>query len=155
MKVFALTLLALCPSLSLAQSSNLTDRGNQPNQIEQAVYSAAEDYLLAFYDVEPERLERSLHPDVQKVGFWRNGDEYTYTTMTYDEAIELAGHFNANDQIPDDAPKSVEVLHVHDMTAIAKVTAVWGIDYLQIGNFDGTWKIINVIWQSAPPHSSN
>lgn len=121
-----------------------------------AVQAAAEDYLYGFYDAAPERLDRTLRDDVQKVGFWRNGEgEYVYTTMTKEQALQLATTYNADDHIPDNAPREVEVLAVNDMTATAKVTAVWGIDYLHLGNFDGNWQIINIIWQSAPPESGN
>jgi hypothetical protein len=43
------------------------------------------------------------------------------------------------------------VLDVLDHTASAKVTASWGIDYMQLAKFDGAWKIINVVWQTHPP----
>ena len=46
--------------------------------------------------------------------------------------------------------KKVEVLDVLDQTAVAKVTAQWGIDYLQLAKYDGQWKIINIIWQTHP-----
>ena len=113
--------------------------------------SAVEDYVLAFYEVAPERLERSLHPDLQKVGFYRGDDgAYRYATMTYTQALDLAARWNREGHIPADARREITVFDVNDQTASARLVAHWGVDYLQLGNYDGVWKIINVIWQSPP-----
>jgi hypothetical protein len=42
------------------------------------------------------------------------------------------------------------VLDVLDQTAVAKVTAQWGIDYMHLAKYDGRWKIINIVWQAHP-----
>ncbi|MDB5242588.1 MAG: hypothetical protein JWP57_3213, partial [Spirosoma sp.] len=49
-----------------------------------------------------------------------------------------------------DSPRVVEVFEVADKTATAKVTAVWGIDYLHLVQENGRWMIVNVLWQSPP-----
>jgi hypothetical protein len=123
----------------------------------QAVHAAVEDYLLGFYHAEPARLERSLHPNLQKVGYWRDPEgAYHYSTMSYDQALSLAARWNVDGgQTTADSPRDIVLLEVNDQTAIAKLTAVWGIDYFQLGQFEGEWKIINVIWQSPPPSSDS
>ena len=47
--------------------------------------------------------------------------------------------------------KEVAVLDVLDQTAVAKVTANWGIDYMLLAKFEGRWKITQILWQSHPP----
>ena len=42
-------------------------------------------------------------------------------------------------------------MDVLDKTAVAKLTAFWGIDYFQLEKNDGIWQIRHVIWQSHPP----
>ena len=54
------------------------------------------------------------------------------------------------DRKRDTSIKEVLVLDVLDQTATAKITAQWGIDYMQLAKFDGTWKIINIVWQTHP-----
>ena len=56
-----------------------------------------------------------------------------------------------NRQAGPDAPKAVEVLDMRDQTAVAKVTAFWGTDYLLLAKYEGNWKIRHVIWQTDPP----
>ena len=47
------------------------------------------------------------------------------------------------------------MLDVLDQTAVAKVTANWGIDYMLLAKFDGRWKIVEILWQSHPPKGAN
>ena len=74
--------------------------------------------------------------------------------LKYEQLLLLAGHWNAAGQLADDAPRSVEVVEVMDRVACAKVTADWGIDYMHFTKVDGQWKIVQILWQSAPPTRS-
>lgn len=115
-----------------------------------AVRQAAMDYLDAVYDVKPELIERSVHPDLVKLGFYLKDGKYFPTPMNYERLHKLAGSYNKDGRIPQDAVKKVEVLDVADQTASAKVTADWGIDYMHLAKYDGKWKIIQILWQSPP-----
>ena len=120
-----------------------------------AVEGAVADYLEALYDAKPELIERSVHKDLRKVGFWRRDGEKDYgdpLPMTYGELHALAGSWNASGtKVNEDSPREIEVLDVLDHTASAKLTAYWGIDYFHLAKYDGKWKIINVLWQAHPP----
>lgn len=146
MKILALSLLLLSPLTLLATDQEEKDR--------KAVERAVTDYLEALYDVKPELIERSVHPDLTKLGFGRRGDvkEYRSFGMTYEQLHKLAGEWNDDgDNAGETSPRKVEVLDVLDQTAAAKLTAEWGIDYMHLAKFDGEWKIIHVLWQSHPP----
>ena len=117
-----------------------------------AVKQAAMDYIEAVYNVNPAQVERSVHPELVKRGFFARQGEANYSpnAMTYAQLVELAKTYNAKGRIPKDAPKEVVVFDVSDQTASVKVTAVWGIDYMHLARYDGKWKIINILWQSPP-----
>ena len=118
-----------------------------------AVERAVLDYVEAIYDVKPELIERSVHPDLTKFGFWRESADQPYQSaaMTYEQLHALAAEYNRDgSRVPEDAPKEVQVLDVLDQTASAKLTASWGIDYMQLAKFDGKWKILHVLWQVHP-----
>ena len=144
----ATTLLLLLPSFLLVAPGSSTDAEHE------AVERAVLDYLEGLYEVKPELIERSVHPDLRKVGFGRWGDQTEYQgpfPMTYTELHQLAGKWNAaGDQITETSPRKVEVHEVLDQTASAKLTAEWGIDYMHLAKYDGKWKIVNVLWQSHP-----
>lgn len=143
-KLSILLMLMFAASLSVsAQTSDDKD----------AVRQAALDYVESIYEVNPAKVERSVHPDLAKRGFYAKKGETIYSpqlTMTFAQLTELAKNYNKNGSIPKTAPKEVVVFEVSDQTASAKVTAVWGIDYLHLAKYDNRWKIINILWQSPP-----
>jgi len=115
-----------------------------------AVYQAALDYIEGVYEVQPAKIEKSVHPNLTKYGFMRRPTgEYAPGRMTYQELLGVAASWN-KDGKRDLSIKKVEVLDILDQTAVAKVTAQWGIDYLQLAKYDGQWKTINIIWQTHP-----
>jgi hypothetical protein len=120
------------------------------------VFEAVEDYVDALYLVQPDRIKKSVHPELMKKGFWKGKDKTTYEfagIMTFDELVELAGKWNAKGDRTKDAPKKIEIYDVQDQTASAKLTAAWGTDYFQLAKFDGKWMIVNILWQSPPQAS--
>jgi hypothetical protein len=118
-----------------------------------AVERAVLDYVEAIEQGKPELMRRSVHTDLHKFGFFREGPEAAYQIypMTFDELVELAATFKQDGRVPADARHSVEILDVLDQTASVKLTAFWGVDYLHLAKYDGEWKIVQVLWQSHPP----
>ena len=117
-----------------------------------AVQQAALDYVEAIYTSDVSRIERSVHPQLTKRGFWRESPTLPWgpqSTMTYDQLVNLTKTWNAKKD-RDTTIKKVDVYEVLDQTASAKVTAMWGIDYLHLAKYDGRWKIINIVWQAHP-----
>jgi hypothetical protein len=151
-------------SLSLALRVPVADAAPQDpaprdaaKQVEQedreAVMRAGLDYVEALYEVKPELIARSVHTDLQKFGFYRRSADEPYRTfpMTYEQLVELAGRWNKSGKQADaESVKKIEVLDLMDQTAVLKVTAVWGVDHMQLGKFDGQWKIRHILWQSHP-----
>lgn len=123
------------------------------NDEREAVRQAVLDYVEGVYQVEPERIERSVHPELTKHGFYRQQgkDGYTPGRMSYTQLVELSKTWNKAGKLPKTAPKEIVIYDVQDQTATAKLTAQWGTDYFHLAKYDGRWKIINVLWQSPPP----
>ena len=116
-----------------------------------AVERAVLDYAEAIYEVKPELVDRSVHRELAKRGFIRGQDgAYREAPMTFAQLRTLAERWNAQGRVDaKTARKEVVVLDLLDQTASAKLTASWGIDYLHLGKYDGEWKIVNIIWQTA------
>ena len=117
----------------------------------QKVERACLDYIEGFYEADTVKLLRSIQPRLYKIGFYQgNGDkDYTYSKMTMEEAL-----FYARKDISEnrrmgkpDSPKKVVVLDLMKVTAAAKVTALWGTDYLLLSKQGGKWMIEEVIWE--------
>jgi hypothetical protein len=125
----------------------------QTNPDREAVRQAALDYVEGIYTVDPSRIERSVHPKLAKLGFYRPPAEDAYrpgSTMTFEKLVEIAKNYNKEGKLPKDAPKEVTILDMLDQTATVKLVAEWGVDYMHLAKFDGKWMIVNVLWQSPP-----
>jgi CubicO group peptidase (beta-lactamase class C family) len=121
-----------------------------------AVERAVRDYLEALYDVEPAKIERSVHRDLVKRGFFRDGAwEYVEHTMTYDDLYRLAAEWNADGKVDTgQAPREIRILDLLDQTATARLEAYWRIDDMHLARYDGKWKIVQVLWQEHPRDST-
>ncbi len=142
--LLAATLLIFLPAASVS-AQDQSDRD--------AVRAAVLDYVEAIYNVDPTRIERSVHPKLAKTGFYRGPDDATYraaSNMTFEQLINVAKNWNKEGKLSRDAPKEITVYEVLDQTATAKLVAAWGIDYMHLAKFDGKWMITNVLWQSPP-----
>lgn len=117
---------------------------------EEGVRAAILDYVEGVYEVAPERIRESVHPELEKLGYYRPSSDEPYrgVPMTFQQLVELAATYNVNGRVPEDAPKEIEIFEVLDKTASAKLTAHWGVDYFHLAKLDGKWMIIQVLWQS-------
>jgi len=124
---------------------------NETNEQErEAVKQAVLDYVEGVYNVDPSRIERSVHPDLAKGGFFQKEVEasYSFTSMTFAQMVELSKSYNKDGKMPKDAPKEVIIFDVLDQIASVKLIAWWGIDYMHLAKYEGKWKIINILWQT-------
>ena len=129
---------------TLVQAQTTLDRSG--------VERAALDYLEGFYEGSEEKIRRGVHPEVLKFGFAMRNGSYQRVPMSFDQMIAFANDVKSSGRFPPaDAPKRVELLDVLDQTAVAKVYAWWGSDYVSMAKYDGEWKIVQVLWQSPPP----
>jgi len=118
----------------------------------EGVRQAVLDYVEGVYEVAPERIERSVHPELAKRGFFVKKGETAYSphTMTFQQLVDLAKSYNKDGHVKKDAPKEIVIYDISDQTASIKLTAVWGIDYMHLAKYEGRWKIVNVLWQTPP-----
>ena len=125
----------------------------EANADREAVRQAVLDYVEGIYNVEPQRIERSVSPNLAKLGFYRPPAETAYRparTMAYQQLVEIAKTYNKDGKLRKDAPKNIEIYDVLDQTATVKLTAEWGTDFIHLAKMDGKWMIVNVLWQSHP-----
>lgn len=125
----------------------------EANADREAVRQAVLDYVEGIYHVQPERIERSVSPNLTKLGFYCPPAETTYRpgrSMAFQQLVEIAKAYNKEGKLRKDAPKHIQIYDVLDQTATVKLTAQWGIDYMHLAKMDGKSMIVNVLWQSHP-----
>ena len=143
---FAVLASALTPTVSMSQTA----------EDKEGVRAAVEDYVLGFYKGESERIKRSVAENVVKYGYFipRYQTEYRGSPMSFQQMLDYCNRVKEGGlQTADDAVRDIEILDILDKTAAAKLTATWGIDYMQLAKVDGKWMIKHVMWQSHPRES--
>ena len=149
---FLFTAAAILIAAAFAHSS-AANAYAQESSDQEAIRAAVLDYVEGIYNNDPARVERSVHPKLAKIGFYRKPTDATYggaLNMTQEQLVNLARNFNKDGKLAKDAPKEIVIYDVLDQTATVKLTAAWGTDYMHLAKFDGKWMIINVLWQSHP-----
>ena len=114
------------------------------------VKAAVLDYVDGLYLVDSTRIQKSVDPTLRKIGYSANRKGKVFH-MTYDQLVSLAARWNKDGKSANEkSPKKIEIYDINSLTASAKLTAAWGIDYFHLSKVDGQWKILNVMWQSLP-----
>jgi hypothetical protein len=117
---------------------------------EAAIRAAALDYIEGWYTQDAGRMERALHPQMVKrrIGVQAGSDDFY---LDEGSALRLV---QATRSAPGEvAPplgnrrRDVTILDVFGNAASVKVDADGWIDYLHLVRWDGSWKILNVLWE--------
>lgn len=145
-KLFLYALLTLWVTGAFAQTN--------PTDEVAGVRQACFNYIDAFYKADTTLAYQSVHPSLQKRGFafdQKSGSYSNQLEMPFPALVRLAKTWNKDGKrVNADSPRTVDVFDVADKTAVAKVTAVWGIDYIHLVRENDRWMIVNVLWQSPP-----
>jgi hypothetical protein len=122
-----------------------------PETARAQIEATARDYVEGAYSGDAERMERALHPELNKVLLTRHrqtGEPFLYKIGTTD----LVEGTRAGWGTVDEAERNIEV-EIYDVShdiASVKVTSLMYIDHLQVAKVNGAWKIINVLWVPHP-----
>jgi hypothetical protein len=146
------TLAAMSFLIAVATVIGATSAPAQTATDSSAIVATALDYIDGFYTSDAARMERALHPDLAKriVGN-PAGPESVLQNMTAEQLVQATASGGA-DRIPDAAKKEdVSVLDIYNNIATVRIDAGLWIDYLHVARWNGGWKMVNVLWEMAPP----
>ena len=119
-----------------------------------AVKRATLNYVEGFYEGDASKLKAALKPTMFKFGWGydkKNGKYREGRQMKYEQAIYYANNAKEKGWIAKpDAIKKAEVLDVMTITALTKVTATWGVDYMLLAKNGDDWKIEQILWAGLP-----
>jgi len=131
---------------------NVADTRAQPTDADrEAIKAAALDYIEGWYEGNPERMERALHPDLAKRIVRTNDRGQSMlgqmSAMSLVQGVRNGGGKNTPKE---KQQKEVTILDVFGNAASVKVIASDWIDYLHIAKSNGRWVIVNVLWEMKP-----
>ena len=145
------TLTRLTPAILLLALALPTRSRAQSAADSAAVRAAALDYIEGWYEGNPERMERAVHPDLAKriVNTNPNGR----SALGHQSAMTLV--LNTRRGGGKDTPvaqqrKEVRILDIFGNTASVRIDASTWIDYLHVAKWNGRWVIVNVLWELRP-----
>ena len=118
----------------------------------EAIKATALDYIEGWYEGNPDRMERALHPDLAKRIVRTNDRGQSMlgqmSAMTLVQGVKNGG---GKTTPKEKQQKDVTILDVFGNAASVKVIATDWIDYLHIAKSNGRWVIVNVLWELKPP----
>jgi hypothetical protein len=134
----ALLLIGLAPSLEAQTAADTA-----------AIRATALDYIDGWYTNNPSRMERALHPKLAKRMVWADSAGKSHLVdMT---AGELVQGTRAHPPVPaGKRRKDLQILSAFGNAAVVRIDASEWVDYLQEIKWNGSWKIINVVWENRP-----
>jgi CRP-like cAMP-binding protein len=112
-----------------------------------AIRATALDYIEGWYSGDTTRMARALHPKLAKRIVRTQNGQSQLGDMTAEQLIAgtRAGY---GKQTPEaERQRDVTILDVFRNAAVVKIVARDWVDYLQIGKWNGEWKIVNVLWE--------
>jgi len=136
---------ALCGAVLSAQTAAI------PEAEKEAIVKTALDYGDGFYSGAAERMERAIHPDLNKiyVAVIPQTGKFAIGYSTYSGLIEMT---RAKVGLMEPEKRKIQgyALLLNGDVACAKVTSAMFNDFLTMIKVDGQWKIVNVLWVPGP-----
>ena len=113
-----------------------------------AIAATIADYYLGWYDGDPDRMARALHPRLAKRGWLKDptgipafdGDDFS-------AMVEYTRRGQGRTSDPARRRYEVRAIEVYDDIASACVYAVPYVDYLHLVRTDDGWRIMNALWR--------
>jgi hypothetical protein len=107
-----------------------------------AITACVSDYYDGYFEADPARMERCLHPDLVK----RSVNASGLRTLSAADMVRSTADGGGRDLPGDDRSWAIESLDVRGDIAAAVVTSVPFVDYVHLARFPTGWLIVNVLW---------
>ena len=90
--------------------------------------ATALDYIEGFYEANPERMERALHPDLAKRIVRTRGDESMVMNMTAEQLVDIAGSHAGNPTPESERRSDVMITNIYRNAATVRIDATTWVD---------------------------
>ena len=117
----------------------------------QAITQTALDYVEGWYEGNPERMERALHPELAKrVVITDDKGRSRLEQMGAMFLVQAVKRGGGKDTPKEKQQKDITILDVFEKAASVKAIMSGWIDYMHMAKFNGRWVIVNVLWELKP-----
>jgi hypothetical protein len=111
------------------------------------------DYFESWFDADPERMRRALHPALAKRSYGQDdGPTPAVSSVTAEQMIvwTAAGHGRARGRAS--RALDIDVVDVSGMIATVVVRSDAYIEYVHLVATPDGWRIVNALWRYADGH---
>jgi hypothetical protein len=123
-----------------------------------AIKQTALDYLEGWYECNPERMERAVHPDLAKriVSSNPTTGKDRLDEMSALKLVQVTrGECGGKKTPKESQQKDITILDFYEDMASVKVVFTGWVDYVHMARFNGRWVIVNVLWHLKPKANQN
>ena len=121
-----------------------------PEQDAKIIKQVAENYLVALQTLDPELMEKVMHPDLSKhtvVPFPGPEGKHFLRASSYDKMLDNAKNWNRSGmRFPPKMNNQVTILDQYNHMATVKMVSDNWVEYLHLVKLDGQWQIKNLVW---------
>jgi len=116
-----------------------------------AIEATCFDYIDGQLEGNPQRVARSLHPDLAKRAVIGDtpDERLGLRRMSKEELVSLTKQ-GALKTPKEQWNRSCKILDVTDNAASVRLETPWFVDYFHMGRFGDRWIIVNALWYSKP-----
>jgi hypothetical protein len=112
-----------------------------------SIIATVHDYFDGWFDAEPDRMDRALHPGLAKRSLRQvDPDVSELRSVTKEQMLEWTTNGEGRREAPEDRGIEVDVLDVHGNIATVVVRSAVYREYLHLVRTDEDWKIVNALW---------
>jgi putative lumazine-binding protein len=116
-----------------------------------AIERAVLDYFDGWFDGDPARMARALHPELVKRSFETDPAETKrLRTLSAEEMIEATARGEGKNERHRDLRIEIEVEDILGDLANVTVRSAVYTEYLHLARTSEGWKIVNDVWQPTP-----
>ena len=110
---------------------------------DQQIHSIALDYIEGWYTADGSRMDRALSLHLAKRRIVSN-DEIWHVDKSW--MIKATGDGRGKIEDPNKGKKDISVLDRTTTMASVKIVSEKFIDYLHLSKINGSWSIVNALW---------
>jgi len=114
-----------------------------------AIRATAHDYIDGWWAGDAQRMERALHSHLAKRIVMSDslGQHSRLDDMTAMELVQNVARGGGRGTPPEQRKSDVRILDIYRNAAVVRIDAGAWVDFLQLGKWNGEWKIVNVLWE--------
>ncbi|HYH79376.1 MAG TPA: nuclear transport factor 2 family protein [Longimicrobium sp.] len=116
-----------------------------------AIRQVVLDYAQAWYAGDAARMERAVHPALAKRMVEPDAQgRSTLDQMTAAELVELTRGGGGSRTPAAERQADVRILDIFGNAASVRATMSGWVDYLHLARWNGSWVIVNALWELKP-----